>query len=42
MGVWLLVRPTTPTIHLFFVHFFTTLHTHLGWPHPTIAHLSCY
>ncbi len=34
----LLIHPTTPTFHLSFVHFFTMLSTHLGLPHPTIAH----
>jgi len=40
VGVWLLIRLTTPTFHLSSVHFFITLHIHLGLPHPTIAHFS--
>ncbi len=39
-GGWLLIRLTTPTFHLSSVHFFITLHIHLGLPHPTIAHHS--
>ncbi len=36
---WLLVHPTTPTFRLSSTHFLTTLHTHLGLPHPIVAHL---
>jgi len=39
-GVWLLIHPTTPTFHLSPTHFLTSLHTHFGLPHPTMAHLS--
>jgi hypothetical protein len=38
--VWLLILLTTSTFHLSSTHFFTTLCTYLGLPHPTIAHLS--
>jgi hypothetical protein len=39
-SAWLLIRPTTPTFHLSSTHSLLTLHTHLGLPHPTVAHLS--
>lgn len=39
-GVWLLIHPTTPTFRLSPTHFLTSLHTHFGLPHPTMAHLS--
>jgi hypothetical protein len=39
-NVWLLARPTTLSFHLSLVRFLTTLHTHLGLPHPIVAHLS--
>jgi hypothetical protein len=42
IGVWLLVHPITFAFCLSLVHFFTMLCTHLGLPHPTIAHLSRY
>ncbi len=35
---WLLICPTKPMFCLSLVHFFTTLHTCLGLPHPIIAH----
>jgi hypothetical protein len=38
-SVWLLIHPITPTFHLSLTHFLTTLRTHLGLPHPIIAHL---
>jgi hypothetical protein len=37
---WLLTHPTTLTFHLSSTHFFTTLRTHFGLPHPIVAHLS--
>jgi len=40
MNAWLLVHLTTPTFHLFFIHFLTLLHTHFGLSHNTITHLS--
>jgi hypothetical protein len=39
-GTWLLAHPTTPSFCLSSAHFFITLCTHLGLPHPIIAHLS--
>jgi hypothetical protein len=39
-GAWLLTHPTTPTFRLSLAHFFTTLCTHFGLPHPIVAHLS--
>ncbi len=39
-GVWLLVHPTALAFDLSSAHFFTTVCTHFGLPHPTIAHLS--
>ncbi len=42
IGVWLLVHLTRFAFCLSLVHLFTMLCTHLGLPHPTIAHLSCY
>ncbi len=40
VGTWLLVHPTTPAFCLSPTHFFTSLHTHLGLPHPTMVHFS--
>jgi hypothetical protein len=40
VGIWLLARQTTPTFHLSPTHFLTGLRTHLGLPHPMVAHLS--
>jgi hypothetical protein len=40
VGAWLLACPTTPTFPLSSAHFLTTLRTHLGLPHLTVAHLS--
>jgi len=39
-NVWLLARPTTPAFCLSSTHFLITLRTHLGLPHPMVAHLS--
>jgi hypothetical protein len=39
-STWLLAHPTTSTFRSSLAHYFTTLHTHFGLPHPTIAHLS--
>jgi hypothetical protein len=38
-NVWLLVHPMTPTFCLSPTHFFTSLCTHLGLPHPLEVHL---
>jgi hypothetical protein len=40
VNAWLLTHPTTPTFHLFFIHFLTLLHTHFGLLHCTITHIS--
>jgi hypothetical protein len=40
VNTWLLTHPTTPKLHLSSAHFLITLHTHLGLPHPMVAHLS--
>jgi hypothetical protein len=39
-GTWLLVHPITLAFCLSPTHFFTSLNTHLGLPHPTMVHLS--
>jgi hypothetical protein len=39
-SAWLLVHPTTPTFCLSPTHFLISLHTHIGLPHPMMAHLS--
>ncbi len=40
ISTWLLTHPITPTFCLFSVHLLKALHTHLGLPHSTNAHLS--
>jgi hypothetical protein len=40
VGTWLLVRLTTLAFYLYSTHFFTTLRTCLGLPHPITTHLS--
>jgi hypothetical protein len=39
-NTWLLTHPTTLTFHLSSTHFLITLCSHLGLPHPMVAHLS--
>jgi hypothetical protein len=39
-STWLLTCPTTLVFHLSLAHFLTTLHTRLGLPHFSMAHLS--
>ncbi len=39
-GTWLLACPTTLTFCLFSDHFFITLRTCFGLPHPIVVHLS--
>jgi hypothetical protein len=39
-STWLLTCPTTLAFHLSLAHFLTTLHTRLGLPHFSMAHLS--
>jgi hypothetical protein len=40
IGAWLLTHLSTLSFCLSNAHFFTTLHIHIGIPHPIVTHFS--